>query len=176
MDFILVLCFFGSARNFSCKGPKDVGGIPRGGRKEGCCFDAWHDVGAVEAGAPVVEFAVVWGNGESCLGNLSLVDPQTPKGEKFHVGVEVLFVKILIFIVGVYELFSSCSAREDEGKGGEGVCCEYRIVKERSREEASESFKVDDACGVVRGEGGQVVNCEASVDVLNGGDNLLDGE
>ena len=176
MDFILVLCFFGSARNFSCKGPKDVGGIPRGGRKEGCCFDAWHDVGAVEAGAPVVEFAVVWGNGESCLGNLSLVDPQTPEGEKFEVGVDVLFVEILIFIVGVYELFPSRSAWEDEGKGGEEVRCKDCIAKERSREETPESFEVDDAYGVVRGEGRQVVNCEASVDVLDGGDDLLDGE
>jgi hypothetical protein len=106
------------------------------------------------------------------------VDSQTPEaeGEKFEVGVDVLFVEILIFIVGVHELFSSRSAREDEGKWGEGVCCEDRIMKERSREETPESFKVDDACGLVRGEGGQVVDREASVDVLDGGDNLLDGE
>ncbi len=148
-----MLRFLGSARNSSCEGPKDVGGIRRRGRKGGRCFDAWHDVGAVEAGTPIVEFAVVWGNGESFLGNLSLVDSQTPEGEKFDVGVDVLFVKILIFIVGVYELFLSCSVREDDGKGGEGVRCKDRIAKERSREETPESFKVDDACGIVRGEG-----------------------
>ena len=112
MDFILVLRFFGSARNSSCEGPKDVGGIQWGGRKRCCFFDAWHDVSVVEAGAPVVEFAVVWGNGESCFGDLSLVDPQTPEGEKFHMGIDILFVTILIFIVGFYELFSSRSARE----------------------------------------------------------------
>jgi hypothetical protein len=176
MDFILVLCFFRSARNSSCDAPKDVGGICCGGRKGGCYFNAWHDVGAVETGTPVVEFTVVWGNGESCLGDLSLVDPQTPDGEKFHVGVDVLFVEILIFIVGVYDFFLSCSAREDEGKGGEGLHCKDRIAKERSREETPESFKVDDACGIVRGESGQVLDCEASVDVLDGGDDLLDGE
>ena len=81
MDFILVLGFFRSARNSSCKGPKDVGGICHGGRKGGCCFNAWHDVGTVEAGAPVAEFAVVWGNGDFFLSDLSLVDPQTPEGE-----------------------------------------------------------------------------------------------
>ena len=37
-------------------------------------------------------------------------------------------------------------------------------------------LKADEACGVVRGEGGQVIDCEASIDVLNGGDNLLDEE
>ncbi len=172
----MVLRFLGSARNSSCKGPKDVGGIRRRGRKGGRCFDAWHDVGAVEVGTPIVEFAVVWGNGESCLGNLSLVDSQTTEGEKFNVGVDVLFVEILIFVVGVYELFSSRSAHEDEGKGREGVRCKDCIVTERSREETPESFEVDDACGVVRGEGGQVVDREASVDVINGGDDLLDGE
>ncbi len=78
--------------------------------------------------------------------------------------------------MGVNELFSNCSAREDEGKGGEGVRCKDCIAKERSEEKTPESFEVDDACGVVRGEGGQVVNREASVDVLDGGDNLLDGE
>ena len=31
-------------------------------RKGGRCFDAWHHVGAVEAGTPIVEFTVVWGN------------------------------------------------------------------------------------------------------------------
>ena len=176
MDFMLVLCFLGSARNSSCEGPKDVGSIRCKGRKRGRCFDAWHDVGAVEAGTPIVEFAIVWGNGESCLGNLSLVDSQTPEGEKFDVGVDILFVEILIFIVGAYELFLSRSAREDEGKGGEGVSCEDCIAKERSREETPESFEVDDTCGIVRGVGGLVIDREASVDVLNGGDDLLDGE
>ena len=91
-------------------------------------------------------------------------------------GVDVLFVKILIFVVGVYKLFSSRSAREDEGTGGERVCCEDRVAKERSREETPESFEVDDACNIVRGgEGGQVVDGEARVDVINGGDEFLDG-
>ncbi len=176
MDFILVLRFLGSARNSSCAGPNDVGGIPRRDRKGGYCFDAWYDVGVVEAGTPIIEFATIWGNGESCLGNLSLVDFQTPEGGKFDMGIDVLFTEILIFIVGVYELFLSFSARKDEGKGGEGVRCKDHIGKEMSREETPESFKVDDACGVVCWEGGQVVNPEASVDVLDGGDDLLDGE
>ena len=91
-------------------------------------------------------------------------------------GVDVLFVEILVFVVGVYELFSSRSAHEDEGKGGERVHCEDRVAKERSREETPESFEVDDACDVVRGgEGGQDVDGEARVDVINGGDNILDG-
>jgi len=92
------------------------------------------------------------------------------------VGVDVLFVEILVIVVGVYEHFSSRSACEDEGKGGERVRCKDRVAKERSREETPGSFKVDDACGVVRGgEGGQVINGEASVDVINGGDDFLDG-
>ena len=74
MYFILVLRFLGSARNASCKGLKDVGGIRREGRMGGCCPNAWQDVGMVEAGTPIVEFTVVWGNGKSRLGNLSLVD------------------------------------------------------------------------------------------------------
>ena len=100
----MVLRFLGSARNASCKGPKNVGGIRRRGRKGGRCFDAWHDVGAVEAGTPIVEFAVIWGNGESCLGDLSLVDSQTPEGEKFEVGFDLLFVKIRTFVVGLEPL------------------------------------------------------------------------
>ena len=92
-------------------------------------------------------------------------------------GVDVLFVEILVFVVGVYELFSSRPARKDEGKGGEGVHCKDCIAKERSKEEAPETIKVDDACGIVGGgEGGQVVDREASNDVLNGGDNFLYGE
>ncbi len=74
MDFILVLCFLGSARNASCEGPKNVDGVCCRGRKRGRCFDAWHNVGAVKADTPIVEFAVIWGDGESCLGYLSLVD------------------------------------------------------------------------------------------------------
>ena len=74
MDFMLVLHFFGSARNASCKGPKDVGGIHCRGRKGGRCLNAWDDVGTVEADTPIVEFAVIWGNGEFCLSDLSLVD------------------------------------------------------------------------------------------------------
>ena len=78
-------------------------------------------------------------------------------------GVDVLFVEILVFVVGVYELFSSRSAREDEGTGEGRVRCEDCVVKERSREETPESFKVDDACDVVRGgEGGQVVDGEGA--------------
>ena len=46
-----------------------------------------------------------------------MVDTQTPDGEKFDVGIDVLFVEILIFIVCVNELFSSRSACKDEGKG-----------------------------------------------------------
>jgi hypothetical protein len=176
MDLSLVLHFLGSARNASCEGPKDVGGIRRGGRKGGRCLDAWHDVGTVEADTPIVEFAVVWGNEESRLGDFSLVDSQTPEGEKFDLGVDVLFVEILVLIVGVDKLLSSRPACKDKGKGGEGVCCEDCIAKERSGEEAPESFE-DNACGVVQnGEGGQFNYCEASIDVLNGRDDFLDGE
>ena len=46
-----------------------------------------------------------------------------------------------------------------------------------SRKETPKSFEVDDACSIVQGgESGQVVNGEASIDVLNGGDDFLDGE
>ena len=103
-------------------------------------------------------------------------DSQTPEGEKFDVGSDVFFVEILIFIVGVYELFSGRSAHEDESKGGEGARCKDCTGKERSREETPKSFEVDDACGIVHGEGQQVVDREASIDVLDGGDNHLDGE
>ena len=49
-------------------------------------------------------------------------------------GVYVLFVKILIFVVGVYELFLSRSAREEGlGQGGKGVLCEDCIGKERKQ-------------------------------------------
>ena len=91
-------------------------------------------------------------------------------------GIDVLFAKILVFVVGVYELFSSRSACKDEGKGGERVRYKDRVAKERSREETPESFEVDNACDVVRGgEGGQVIDGEARVDVINGGDDFLDG-
>ena len=171
----MVLRFLGSARNSSCEGPKDVGGIHRRGRKGGRCFDAWHDVGAVEAGAPVVEFAVVWGNGESCLGNLSLVDSQTPEGEKFHVGIDVLFVKILIFIVGVYELFSSRSARKDEGKGERESTARIALQRKGAREKLPRALRLMMLVALSM-EGGQVGDHEASIDVLDGGDDLLDGE
>ena len=170
MDFILVLSFLGGARNANCKVLKNVGGIHCEGGKGDCCLDAWHDVGMVEVGTPNVEFAVVWGNRESRLGYLSLVNSQTPEKEKFNVGVDLLFVEILVLVVDVYKLLLSCPACKDK---------EDCIAEERSREEAPESVKVDDASGVVRscgGEGGQVINCKVSINILDGGDNLLDGE
>ena len=91
-------------------------------------------------------------------------------------GVDVALVENLFPVVLVDVLLSSHPACKDEGKGGEGVSCEDCIAKERSREETPESFEVDDTCGVVRGVGGLVIDREASVDVLNGGDDLLDGE
>jgi hypothetical protein len=42
------------------------------------------------------------------------VDSYTPEEEKFDVGIDILFTEILVFVVGVYELFSSLPAREDE--------------------------------------------------------------
>ncbi len=133
-------------------------------------------MGTVEAGTPIVEFAVVWDGGESCFGDLSLMNSQTPEEEKFDVGIDILFVEVLVFVLGGYKLFLSRPAREDKGKGGEGVCCKDHIAEERSREDAPKGFEVDDACGVIRGKGRQVVDHEASVNVLDGGEDLLDGE
>ena len=42
------------------------------------------------------------------------MDSYTPEEEKFDVGIDILFTEILVLVVGVYELFSSLPAREDE--------------------------------------------------------------
>ncbi len=80
LDFVLVLGFLGGARDPGGQGPKDVGGIRCGGGG-GRGLNAWHDMGVVEAGAPFCKLAVIWGNGESCLCHLSLVDSDAPKIE-----------------------------------------------------------------------------------------------
>ena len=76
-----MLSLLGGARDLGGKGPKDVGGIHCGGGKGDRGLDAWHDMGAVEAGAPFCKLITDWGNGESCLRHLSLVDSNAPKIE-----------------------------------------------------------------------------------------------
>ena len=56
---------------------------------------------------------------QSCLGNLSLVDSLTPEGENFDVGIDVLFVEILIFVVGVNGSSQAALPARMRAKGGE---------------------------------------------------------
>ncbi len=81
LDFVLVLGLLGGARDPSGNGPKDVGIIHCRWGDGGRGLDAWHDTGAVEASTPFCKFTVVWGDGESHLCHLSLVDSNAPKIE-----------------------------------------------------------------------------------------------
>jgi hypothetical protein len=90
--------------------------------------------------------------------------------------VDVSFIKILIPAVLADMLLLSHPDCKDQSKGGGQVCYEDRIAKEGDGEEAPEGFKVDKAAAVGKGngKGGELINRGAVVDVLDGGDDLLD--
>ncbi len=90
--------------------------------------------------------------------------------------VDVSFIKILIPAVLADMLLSSHPDCKDQSKGRGQVRCEDRIAKEGGGEEAPEGFKVDEAAAVSRGngKGGKLINRGAVVNVLDGGDDLLD--
>ncbi len=52
LDFILVLGLLRGVGDASCKGPEQVGGVPRGGGEGARGLDTWQVMGAVESGAP----------------------------------------------------------------------------------------------------------------------------
>ncbi len=79
LELVLVLGLLIDAGDTRCKGPKDVGGIRRGGGKGACGCNAWEDVVAVEMGAPFRKFAVIGGDGESCFPDLSLENSNAPE-------------------------------------------------------------------------------------------------
>jgi hypothetical protein len=90
--------------------------------------------------------------------------------------VDVSFIKILILAMLADMLLSNHPDCKDQSKGGGRVCCEDCIANEGGGEEAPEGFEVDEAAAVGRGngKGGKLIDRGAVVDVLNGGDNLLD--
>jgi hypothetical protein len=90
--------------------------------------------------------------------------------------VDVSFVKILIPAVLTDMLLSSHPDCKDQSKGGGRVRCKDCIAMEGGGEEAPKGFEVDEAAAVGRGngKGGELIDRGAVVDVLNGGDDLLD--
>jgi hypothetical protein len=62
LDFVLVLGLLNGAGDASSKGPEKVGIVRRGGGSSGCSLEPWQDVIAVEAGIPLHDFSVLWGN------------------------------------------------------------------------------------------------------------------
>ncbi len=132
---------------------------------------------AVEVGAPFCKFSIVRGNGGTSLLNLSLVDSNTPKGEKCSVVVDILFVKSFVPTVVVDILLLGHPTCKDEVKRGGGVCCEDCVAEEGGGKESQEALKVDGAaanCGR-SGEGSKMVNREAVGNVHSAGDGHLDG-
>ncbi len=81
LDFVLVLGLLDGVGDANGKGPEDVSSVHCGGEDGGLGPEAWQDVIAVEAGVQLRKFAVVWGDGETCLLDLTLVDSNTPKIE-----------------------------------------------------------------------------------------------
>ena len=132
---------------------------------------------AVEAGAPLCEFSVVWGNGETSLLNLSLVDSNAPKGEQFDVSIDNPLIETLVPAVLADVLLSSRPACKYEGKGGGQVRCEDCIAKEGGREKGAEAFKIRKAAVCCGGSGGgsHIVDCQTVGDVPGGGNGHLDG-
>jgi hypothetical protein len=131
----------------------------------------------MEAGAPCCKISVVWGDGETTLFQLSLVDSNAPKGEQFDVSIDVPLVKNLIPAMLMDVLLSSCPTCEYEGKGGGQVRCKDCIAKEGGGEKRAEAFEISDAAAWCRGsgEGGQIINRQTVGDVPSGGNGHLDG-
>jgi hypothetical protein len=90
--------------------------------------------------------------------------------------VDVSFVKILIPAMLADMLLLSHPDCKDWSKGGGQVRCKDRIAKKGGGEKAPEGFKVDKAAtvGGGNGKGGEIINRGAVVDVLDGGDDILD--
>jgi hypothetical protein len=91
--------------------------------------------------------------------------------------IDVCLVETFVHAMLIDVLLSSCPACKDKGEGGGQVCCEDRVAEEGGREEATESFKVDEAAVVHKGdgEGGKSIDPGTVANVLYGGDDLLDG-
>ncbi len=175
LELVLILRFLGGARDARREGPEDGGGVLRGNGRSAHRCDAWEDIFAVEACAPVRELAVVGGEREPRLGHISLVHAKAPEREELDMSVNIALVEFLLSVVHVDVSLPGRHSGEDERKGGEGVRCKDRIVKERSWDEARERLKVNEAAAVGRGggEGCKVVSRGAAHDVLDGGDDHL---
>ncbi len=110
LDFVLVLGLLEGASNASGEGTEDIGGVCRGGGGGGGpTHKAWCYVIAVGVGVPHPKLAVVWGNGETCLLNLALVDSNA---------IDVCLIETLTPALLADMLLSSCPACKDKGKGG----------------------------------------------------------
>jgi hypothetical protein len=81
LDFVLVLGLLDGAGDASGEGPEEVGGVCRAGGNGGCSLNAQQDVIAVEAGILLRKFSDIWGDGETHLLYLALVDSNAPKIE-----------------------------------------------------------------------------------------------
>ena len=102
------------------------------------------------------------------------MDTQAPQGEYLNVVVDIILIKILIVTVQADVLLAGIPAREDIGKGGNGILCEDGIAKGRGRDEGMKSFKVGNTPNRWgSGEGPELVDCGA-VDVGFGGTNHME--
>ncbi len=151
LDSILVLGFLGGAGDAGSEGPEEVGSVRCRGRIGRCGLKARKNVLAVEAGAPLRKFSVVWDNGETSLLDLSLLDFNAPKGEKINVEVDVLLVETLVPTVLANIPLLSRSACKDEVKRGGRVCFEDCIAEEGAGKKGQEAFKVDGAATIHKG-------------------------
>ncbi len=84
----------------------------------------------METCAPFQKFTVIWGDGETSLGHLSLVHANAPKIEMVHVRVNVGLTKTFVLIVVADMVVSSRSAREYERERGKQVRREDCIAEE----------------------------------------------
>jgi len=91
-----------------------------------------------------------------------------------HVRVDVSLTKTFVLVVVTDMVVSSGSAREYERERDKQVCREDRIAEEGGRDEAVDTFKVDNSTGAGDGESSECFCREAGLDVADGWDDRGD--
>jgi len=91
-----------------------------------------------------------------------------------HVCVDVGLTKTFVLVVVTDMVVSSGSAREYERERGKRVRREDRIAEEGGRDEAVDTFKVDNSAGAGDGESSECFCREAGLDVADGWDDCGD--
>ena len=117
---------------------------------------------------------VLHSEGETSLGNLSLVHAKAPKIEMVHVRVDVGLTKTFLLVVVADMDVSSGSARKNKRERGKRVRREDCIGEEGGRDEAVDTFKVDNSAGAGDGESSKRFCREAGLDVADGWNNRGD--